>query len=281
MTATAAPWRLLPDSGGREPRENLALDEALARTADGAPTLRLWRNERCVVLGRAQIASAEVDRSACLRLGVPVYRRFTAGGAVYHDPGNLNVSLVLPQGDPLLARARRTLHALYGLALEPLRDVARLLGCDAASGRDLLVGAHKLGGVAAWQNQTAVLVHATLLVDAELDTLDRVLAGPGAPGDPRWERTRSRRVAVTSLARAGVRREALDAVDELVARAFARLEARDAETTGRPVRPLRPDAPTAAEGEAALALLERRYARPAWHASGIDEEVADQARAVA
>jgi lipoate-protein ligase A len=275
------PVRLLLDSGAREPPANLALDEALARINGHGATVRLWRNERCVVLGRAQIASAEVDASACRELGVPVYRRFSGGGAVYHDPGNLNVSLVLPRGDPLLAQARQTLRDLYGLVLEPLRDAARLLGCDAVAGRDLLVGARKVGGVAAWQNRSVVLVHATLLVDADLDALGRVLAGPGAPGDPRWEWTRSRRVPVTSLAGAGVPHEALAGVDELVTRAFARFEARDAEATARAARPLRPGARTRVEDDAARALLERRYARPAWHASGIDAEPVDRAGAVA
>lgn len=50
-------WRVLADDGAREPRRNLALDEALARLAAARPTLRLWRNSRCVVVGRSQLTA--------------------------------------------------------------------------------------------------------------------------------------------------------------------------------------------------------------------------------
>jgi lipoate-protein ligase A len=259
------------------------LDEALARSASSAATLRLWRNRRCVVLGRFQVARAEVDHSACRALGVPVYRRFTGGGTVYHDAGNLNVSLVLLRGDPLLAGAgRQSLRGLFRLVLEPLADVVRSLGLDAGVDRDLRVGGRKLGGVAAWQGASAVLVHATLLVDAELDVLERVLAGPGASHDPRWLRTRSRRAAeVTSLAREGVPRGALDRVDRTVAAAFAAFEVREASAAGRPVRVPVLEEPTGCEREAMLTLLDSRYSTPTWHLTGIHEGVVGRARAAA
>lgn len=45
-------WRVLADDGEREPRRNLAHDEALGRGAGSRSTLRLWRNDWCVALGR-------------------------------------------------------------------------------------------------------------------------------------------------------------------------------------------------------------------------------------
>jgi lipoate-protein ligase A len=275
---SVAAWRLLPDPGAREARSNLALDEALARAGGQRPALRLWRNEPCVVIGRSQLPQAEVDVEACRRLGISVYRRFSGGGAVYHDPGNLNVSLVLGRDDPLLAAPRRdSLHGLYGLVLEPLAAAVRALGCEASAGREVTVGRRKLCGVAAWRGSGAVLVHATLLVDADLDALERVLDGPGAPHDPRWQRTRSLRAPVTSLAREGVPQRQRAAVDEVVAGAFAELERREAQAAGRPARELRAGEPEASELELGLMLLERRYSRPAWHADGVREEVAGPA----
>ena len=158
-----------------------------------------------VVVGRSQIADAEVDADACRQLGVPVLRRFTGGGAVFHDPGNLNVTIVLRRDDPRLVDrpSLARVPGLYQLLLEPLAAAVSSLGVPArATERDVLVDGAKVSGVAALIGRRALLVHGTLLVDADLATLERVLDGPGAPGDPRWERTRSRRVAVTSLARA-------------------------------------------------------------------------------
>ncbi len=258
--ATDRRWRILTDDGERDPRRNLALEEALGRAAGPDPTIRLWRNDRCVVVGRSQLADAEVDMAACRELDVPVVRRFTGGGTVYHDPGNLNVTVVLRRDDPGLAGRPELARVpgIYRLVLEPLAAAAASLGVPAlATERDLLVDGAKVSGVAAWIGGRALLVHGTLLVDADLATLDRVLNGPGAPGDPRWERTRSRRSAVTSIARAlGARDEALGAAAE------AAVVASIANGAGRPG--------CVTEEEAAMAreLMPARYGRPAWHQSG-------------
>jgi lipoate-protein ligase A len=264
-------WRVLCDGGGRDPSRNLALDEALARLAGSAPTLRLWRNARCVVVGRSQVAEAEVDEEACRRLDVPVYRRFSGGGAVYHDEGNLNVSVVLSRDDPLLRRrpARRSLPGLYAAALEPLANAVRALGIPAvATEREVAVGGRKVSGVAAWLGRGSVLVHATLLVAADLALLERVLAGPGAPGDRRWERTRSRPAEVTSLACEGLTPAGCADVDRAVVAAFAAFEEGDARLTHCAPRTTRPGEPAEHELCAAEQLYEERYSDPAWHLTG-------------
>ncbi len=266
--APARPWRLLLDTR-REPLGNLAREEALARTGS-VPTLRLWRNERCVVLGRSQVALAEVDEGACRSLRVPVYRRFTGGGAVYQDAGNLNITLVAPRDDALFnARPDRLrVPGLYGVVLEPLAAAVRALGIAAHAGeREVVVRGRKIGGVAAWLGAGSVLVHATLLIDADLGTLARVLDGPGLPGDRRWRHTRSRRVPVTSLSREGLPPDRRDAVEEAIAAAFVAFRRADA-GTGRVAHGLEPGRPTSAELAAEARLLAERYGRPAWHVGG-------------
>lgn len=267
-------WRYLADDGERDPRRNLAREEALARAVAAdptavAPVLRLWRNDRCVVVGRFQLPAAEVDLAAAAALGAPVLRRFTGGGTVYHDPGNLNVSLVLRPDDPRLLEDPnvRRLPGLYRLLLEPLAAAARALGLPArATERDLVAngpgagaGPRKLGGVAAWLGGRALLLHGTLLVDANLEALERVCAGPGAPGNPRWERTKSRRATVTSVARELAGRRAPVPTPEAVDLAVvAALDAAGAV----------PSSWTPAELAAANRLLADRYADPAWHEAG-------------
>ena len=262
MTYRVRPvWRLLADDGAREPVRGLALDEALVRCLRPRTTLRLWRLSRCVVVGRAQVVHAEVDEAACRELRVPVLRRFTGGGAVYQDPGNLDVTLVIRRDDPLLA-ADPTLTRIPGLdrlVTEPLAAAVRAFGLPArASERGVFVEESKVSGVAAWVGRETVLVHATLLVDADLAVLGRTLAGPGAPGDPRWERTMSRRMPVTSLAQAlGGRAPAASLVDAAVVAALV---------GGR--RAIQPD--TLEPGELATAdrLIAERYERSEWHATG-------------
>ena len=254
-------WRYIPDDGERDPRTNLAREEAIARhvgvdAAAPAPVLRLWRNAPCAVVGRFQLAEAEVDRAAAAALDAPVLRRFTGGGTVWHDPGNLNVSVVIRPEDALLVAdpSLRRLPGLYRLVLAPLAAAVRSLSVAAEmTERDIVAPGGKLSGVAAWLGGRALLVHATLLVHADLDALARVCNGSGAPGDPRWERTKSRRVGVTSMARELGAPPTAAAVEAAVLRAFG-VKATDA------------SALSPAERLATERLLADRYAVPAWHA---------------
>ncbi len=262
MTRPSRPApRFLADDGERDPVRGLALDEALVRSRAPRTTLRLWRLARCVVVGRAQLAHAEVDATACRLLGVPVYRRFTGGGAVYLDPGNLDVTLVIRRDDPLLAVHAKLarIPGMYGLVTEPLAAAVRALGLPAqAAERGVFLDGSKVGGVAGWTGRETLLVHATLLVDADLATLERVLAGPGAPGDPRWERTKSHRMRVTSLAEAlGGVAPRTPHVDAAVAAAFA-----------DGLSPLEPGAVDPEEADTAERLIVERYERSEWHEAG-------------
>jgi lipoate---protein ligase len=260
-------WRVLPDDGERRPRLNLAREEALSACSHGVPTLRLWRNDRCVVVGRAQIVGAETDAAACREFDIPVLRRFTGGGAVFHDPGNLNVSVIAARDDAAVRAALGLgLAGLYALVLGPLAQAVRALAGGATNvttdERAAWIGDGKVSGVAAWLGSRAVLVHATLLVDSDLALLERALAGPGAPGNARWEHTRSRRVRVTSLAREGLATNP-DTVDAAVIAAFTG----EAGGTGAACATAG-DLFTPEEQAATAGLLAERYERPEWHLEG-------------
>ncbi len=77
------PWRLLR-TGFDAPVWNLSCDEALLRSEDDRPALRLygWR-PAALSLGRFQPAEAFTERARAL--GLEVVRRQTGGGAIHHD----------------------------------------------------------------------------------------------------------------------------------------------------------------------------------------------------
>jgi lipoate-protein ligase A len=175
-----------------EPAEALALDEAVVRAEPASPVLVLWRTSPAVVIGRFQRADWEIDAAACAARGVRVWRRFTGGGAVHLDQGTLCVGVVAPAGHPDAALG---VPDLYAPLLDGVAAACRALGVEATRDeRTVRVGGRKVTGVAAHRGRRATLVHGTLLVDADLDSLVACLGGPrGGSLDERPRPAHSRR----------------------------------------------------------------------------------------
>ena len=74
----------------------LALEDFfLDDVGGGLPILFLWVARPTVVIGRNQNPWLECDVAFNQKQDVYFARRVTGGGAVYHDAGNLNISLIL------------------------------------------------------------------------------------------------------------------------------------------------------------------------------------------
>ncbi len=232
--------------GECSPPDGLALDEAVVREGPVQPLLVLWRCTPAVVVGRFQRVDWEIDAAACAARGVRVWRRFTGGGAVYLDPGTLCAGLVLPAAHP---DAHAGVPEMYAPLLEAIAAACRRLGVAATTDeRTVRVDGRKVTGVAAHRGARATLVHATLLVSADLVALRACLAGPRG-GD------------LQGLPRpAPSRPDHVTAVGGPVAAAEAALVA---ELAG-PAASIGP--PTRAEAERAAALRAERYEDPAWQA---------------
>lgn len=54
----------------------------------------LWQDTPSVVIGKHQRLQAEVDREWVDRKRIHIARRFSGGGAVYHDLGNVNLTFI-------------------------------------------------------------------------------------------------------------------------------------------------------------------------------------------
>ncbi|ANN19164.1 lipoate--protein ligase [Amycolatopsis orientalis] len=228
-----------------DPADNLAFDEALLRAAPEAPVLWIWRNTDCVVVGRGQKIEREVKVDVCASDGVPVLRRASGGGTVFHDPGNLNITLVLSG------------HGLAGKPLEALGELMTAtvagLGLPSRLGdRGLFVGDSKLCGFAVFRTRTGLLAHSTLLVSTAAERVGRYLTA--APADPRP--LDSHRSQVASLADHGLRKGVADVTAAVRAAAAAQL----GELTTRK--------PSAAELDWHRSLGHTRYHYSEWHSSG-------------
>ena len=76
---------------------NLALENYIAEslnTKTHRNILLLWQSEPCIVIGRHQNPWSECNARAAHLSQVKVARRYSGGGCVYHDLGNLNMSFI-------------------------------------------------------------------------------------------------------------------------------------------------------------------------------------------
>jgi len=190
--------RLLTDLDPLDPRRGLATDEALFETvrSGGEDAVRLWVNERAVVVGRSQPVADEVDLGFSARDRIPVLRRISGGGTVYHYPGNLNVSVLLRDGRRI--GSVRDAFRAFGEA------IAAALGglCPgiAANENDLLIGGAKVGGAAQARRGDALLYHTTLLVGPADVPMERLLLALRPGYRPRRVPSRSRKTVSLSEA---------------------------------------------------------------------------------
>ncbi len=158
------------------PFMNLAIEEALfiSRCKLWAPdTLRIWRNKKAVVIGVFQRAEQEVDLDYAANNGIPIVRRFTSGGAVYHDLGNLNfaISTIAPSGkeksvDYLYEELiKGVMYALEELGFNPYKENVN----------DVVIEDRKVVGVAGSIRGDCVFLHGAMLINTDLNILSRVL----------------------------------------------------------------------------------------------------------
>jgi lipoate-protein ligase A len=153
-----------------DPAGNLALEEHLFRSRqDEDAHILLYRNAPCVVIGRNQNPWTECDVGWLAEQGVPLLRRLSGGGTVWHDLGNLNISFILPRREYDPARFLNVVvTALHDLGIPARR-------CERQS---LWVDDRKVAGSAFSLTGKSAIVHACLLVSADLPRLRRSLRPP-------------------------------------------------------------------------------------------------------
>ena len=151
-----------------DPAWNLALDEYLLTRFPGE-VLTLWRNGPSAIIGKNQNAMEEIDLDFVRAHQITVVRRLTGGGAVFHDLGNVNYTLVQPCGTGDFNN--------YAKFTKPIVEFLATLGVKAErSGRnDLLVDGRKFSGNAQAVRDGRILHHGTLLFSADLSRLSGAL----------------------------------------------------------------------------------------------------------
>lgn len=161
------------------PYYNLAAEEYLLDHTE-EDIILLWRNAPAVIIGKNQNAFTEVNFDFVHAHDIAVVRRLTGGGAVFHDPGNINFTFISPRGGTL-AEGIREGGLDFAHFTSPIIDALRGLGVDAAlSGRnDIIVhtgdGERKISGNAQCVHNDVTMHHGTLLFMAQLERMQGAL----------------------------------------------------------------------------------------------------------
>jgi len=151
-----------------DPAFNLAAEEWLL-SGSTADVFMLWRNAPAVIVGRNQNTLAEIDETFLRQRGIPVIRRLTGGGAVFHDLGNVNFTFIS------LDRKGQGLD--FHRFTEPVLNALRAMGvpCSFEGRNDLAIEGRKFSGNAQHVSKDRVLHHGTLLFSAEMADLSGAL----------------------------------------------------------------------------------------------------------
>ena len=139
--------------------ESLPIDE---------PVFFLWQNRPAVIVGLNQEVNTEVNLDYLNKNNIALVRRVTGGGAVYHDLGNLNYTIVGRSED--LERDYPEYASILMKALQELGIPATLSGRN-----DILVDGKKVSGFAKRVCKNRLMVHGTLMYDVDLEVLPQAL----------------------------------------------------------------------------------------------------------
>lgn len=155
-----------------DPYYNMAFDEyCLENLPIDEPVFFLWQNRPAVIVGYNQEVNTEVNLGYLKEHGIDLVRRVTGGGAVYHDFGNLNYTIVGRSED--LERDYPEYASLMMKALQTLGVPATLSGRN-----DILVGERKVSGFAKRVCKNRLMVHGTLMYKVDLEVLTKALCPP-------------------------------------------------------------------------------------------------------
>lgn len=127
----------------------------------------LWQDTPSVVIGKHQRLRSEVDQEWAEREQVHIARRFSGGGAVYHDLGNVNLTFIetTPRLPEFVTYLQRTLDFLNSMGL--MATGGERLG--------IYLNGLKISGSAQCLYKDRVLYHCTLLYDTDLTALHQAL----------------------------------------------------------------------------------------------------------
>ncbi|USG99618.1 lipoate--protein ligase family protein [Thermococcus argininiproducens] len=237
-----------------KPEIQMAMDEAILKARiEGKveDTVRLYIfKPSSITIGRFQSVEYDVNLEKCKELGIPVVRRITGGGSVFHDQyGEITYSVIIGED---FHESLKNVDESYRFLASPLVEAVKELGLDSRfSGlNDIVANGKKISGSAQTRKKGVILQHGTLMYATRLDILASVLKVSQKKLQDKgitsiWER-------VTTLEREGLKLSREEVYALLKMKFFEKF-------------PLKEDKLTDYELELVEELIEEKYGNEGWN----------------
>ena len=147
-----------------DPAFNLAAEEyVFEKLPRDAMYVMLWQNDNAIIVGKHQNTLAQINEAFVREKGIKVVRRLSGGGAVYHDLGNLNYTIIA-DGDGDLDFGRFCRIVLDALARVGVKG-------ELNGRNDMTIDGKKFSGNAQYAKRGRVMHHGTILFDSDSSVL--------------------------------------------------------------------------------------------------------------
>lgn len=147
-----------------DPYFNLALEEVLLKRHN-EEYLILYINDPSVIIGKHQVAHREVDTKFVTENRLPVVRRISGGGTVFHDNGNLNFTFISNSEEGKQVDFRKYCRPVIDFL------VSKGINAKFEGKNDIKVDGFKISGNAEHVHRNRVLHHGTLLFNTSISAL--------------------------------------------------------------------------------------------------------------
>lgn len=149
-----------------DPYYNLALEEYVFEKLDrSSDWLILWQNFNTIVIGKYQNTVEEINADYVREHGISVARRLSGGGAVYHDKGNLNYTIIVDKDE--------NFDFNFRYFVQPLTQTLKQFGIEAEfSGRnDVMIDGKKFSGNSQYIKHNRIMHHGCIMLDSNLSSV--------------------------------------------------------------------------------------------------------------
>ena len=159
------------ESKSFDPHFNLAMEQYIFDQMDrNEEYFFLWQNANTIVVGKHQNTIGEINQKFVEEHNISVVRRLSGGGAVYHDMGNLNFTIIVSRTDQMA-------DFDFSRFCLPVVNALKKLGVKAEiNGRnDITIDGKKFSGNSQYMKQGRIMHHGAILYASDLTTVSKAL----------------------------------------------------------------------------------------------------------